>query len=108
MCVNTSKPSRNPAGTVEHTRATVGNKVGTGEKGSLGNSSTKQKAPENRPNSEGEIFDNRNYDNFEDCLELFKFFQNPKYRALISVGINAGTQRTVASLLDMGAGPNLI
>lgn len=68
----------------------------------------KVEAPADKTNSKEKVDDKRNIKNLEGCLAVSEFFQKPTYRALKSVGVNAGTQRTVTSLMDLGADPNLV
>lgn len=106
FCANTSSPSGNQAVTIKKVLATVGYTLNIDEKGPLEQTLTKEELPEDTANSKDGVFGKRNYDNLEGCLALSTFFQKPKYRFLISVGANAGMPRTVASLMDTGAGLN--
>lgn len=108
MCVNTSSPLASHGVTIEHTVAIMGYTPGPDEKESIEHPSTREEAASEKAKSEDKILDIEKCDNLKDCQALSMFFQKPNCRVMISVGINAGTQRTIASLLNTDAGLNLV
>lgn len=80
----------------------------TDDKGSLEYLLTKEKALADTASSEDQVLEKRNFDNLVDCVSLSTFIRDPTYHTLLTVKANAGTQRTMASLLDTCAGPALI
>lgn len=70
--------------------------------------STKEKTPSDMVTSNDDILHKSNSDNLENCLALSPPFQKPAYQIVIPLGVRAGMQSTVESLLDTGAGLDLI
>lgn len=105
---NTFSASSKRAAIIEHTVAAIGYTPGTDDKESLEHLSVRQEAAANKSDLKVEVLDKTKYKNLENRLALSMIFQKPLYRVLVSICINAGMPRFVASLLDTGASPNLI